>query len=552
MSGSTGARFGAEAALQGAAKRGPVGGGGAELTAAASASSAEVVLQVQGLSKAYPGVKALDNCDLQVRRGEIHALLGQNGAGKSTLIKLISGAEQADSGAILLNGQRVALRTPHEAQRAGIFTIFQELSLVPGLSVAENIFISDMPTNRFGKVCWRRVRDEAAQAVEWLGHLVDVDSPVHTLSVAQKQGVELAKALRRNAKVVLLDEPSATLPQPDVERLFEVLRVLRSRGLALIYISHRLEEVQQLCDTATVLRNGERIGTYRVAGTSATDLVRAMIGRDLKSTRVGETIGSQRKPRLGSGGGDAVVLSVRGLDDGSAVRDVSFDLRKGQILGITGLVGNGQSELAACIFGARERVKGTIAVEGRQVDIRSPADAIRAGIGFLPDERKTQGLVLPMSVVSNITMASHRAFSRLSVIDRKLEGRVTRGMIDALSIKVGGAGPEQPVETLSGGNQQKVVLAKWLASKCKILIFSEPTRGVDIGAKEEIYDLIKVFAANGGSVVIVSSELQEAQMCDRVLVMSRARLVGDLDYAEIDPHGEEILKLYAGEHERTR
>ena len=518
---------------------------------ALSALTGDVVLQIQGLSKAYPGVKALNACDLQVRQGEIHALLGQNGAGKSTLIKLISGAEQADSGAILLGGQKVAFRTPHEAQRAGIFTIFQELSLVPGLSVAENIFISDMPTNGFGRVSWRRVRDEAVHAIEWLGYSVDVDSPVEALSVAEKQGVELAKALRRNAKVVLLDEPSATLPQPDVERLFEVLRVLRSRGLALIYISHRLEEIRQLCDSATVLRNGERIGTFGVDGTNATDLVRAMIGRDLRSSRVGETIGGQRKPRLGSGGSDEVVLSVRGVDDGASVRDVSFDLHKGEILGVTGLVGNGQSELAACIFGARGRVKGTIAVGGKQVDIRSPSDAIRAGIGFLPDERKTQGLVLPMSVTSNITMASHRAFSRLSVIDRKLERRVTRDMIGSLSIKVGGAGADQPVATLSGGNQQKVVLAKWLASKCKILIFSEPTRGVDIGAKEEMYDLIKNFAADGGSVVIVSSELQEAQMCDRVLVMSHARVVGHLDYAEIDPHGEVILRLYAGEHEGT-
>ena len=516
-----------------------------------SSSTGAVVLQIQGLSKSYPGVRALNGCDLQVRQGEIHALLGQNGAGKSTLIKLISGAEQADSGSILLNGQRVAFRTPHEAQRAGIFTIFQELSLVPGLSVAENIFISDMPTNSLGRVSWRRVREEALKAVEWLGYLVDVDSPVHALSVAQKQGVELAKALRRNAKVVLLDEPSATLPQPDVERLFEVLRVLRSRGLGLIYISHRLEEVRQLCDVATVLRNGERIGVYGMAGATATDLVRAMIGRDLKSSRVGETVGSQRKPRLGTGGGEKVVLSVRGVDDGSAVRDVSFELREGEILGITGLVGNGQSELAACIFGARERAGGTIAVDGYDVDIRSPADAIRAGIGLLPEERKTQGLVLPMSVESNITMASHRAFSRLSVIDRKLERRVTRSMIDSLSIKVGGAGAEQPAATLSGGNQQKVVLAKWLASKCKVLVFSEPTRGVDIGAKEEIYELIKGFASNGGSVVIVSSELQEAQMCDRVLVMSRGRLVGDLDYDEIDPHGEVILKLFAGEQRGT-
>jgi len=512
-----------------------------------SKPNSDVVLEVRGLSKAYPGVKALDCCNLEVHQGEIHALLGQNGAGKSTLIKLLSGAEQPDSGAVLLNGHEVVLRTPQDAQRAGIFTIFQELSLVPGLSVAENIFVSDMPVNRFGKVRWRQLRDEAVHAMDWVGFPVDVDSPVQTLSVAQKQGVELAKALHRNAKVVLLDEPSATLPQADVARLFEVLRVLQTRGLALIYISHRLEEVQELCGVATVLRNGSKVGTYSIADTNPTDLIRAMIGRDLKSSLVGETTGSERKPRLGSGGDGTIVLSVRGVDDGSIVHDVSFDLHRGEILGISGLVGNGQSELAACIFGARGRVAGEIAVDGKPVRVRTPAEAIRAGIGLLPDERKTQGLVLPMSVQSNITMANHAAFSRLTVIDRRQERRVTKEMIDSLSIRVSTYGDEQPVGTLSGGNQQKVVLAKWLVSKCKILLFSEPTRGVDIGAKEEIYELIKVFVLNGGSVIVISSELPEALMCDRVLVMSRGRLVGDLSYNDIDPYGEAILKLYGGE-----
>jgi ribose transport system ATP-binding protein len=505
----------------------------------------EVVLEVQGLSKAYPGARALDNVDLQVKRGEIHALLGQNGAGKSTLIKLLSGAERPDSGVILLNGQRLVLHGPQEAQHAGIFTIFQELSLIPGLSVAENIFISDLPTTRFGKVRWRDLRKEAARAVEWLGFSVAVDSPVQALSVAQKQGVELAKALHHNAKVVLLDEPSATLPQPEVARLFEILRALRSRGLALIYISHRLKEVLDLCDAATVLRNGRKIGTFSISCTNATDLVRAMVGRDLKSSRVAETIGSEKKPRLGAGGTDRVVLSVRGIDDGFAVRDVSFDLHQGEILGVTGLVGNGQSELAACIFGGRDRVKGEISVDGQPVSISSPAGAIRAGIGYLPDERKTEGLVLSMPVASNLTMASHRAFSRLTVIDRKQEQYVTRDMIDKLRIKAGDEKSEQPVATLSGGNQQKVVLAKWLISRCKILLFSEPTRGVDVAAKEEIYELIKKFVTDGGSVVLITSELPEALMCDRVLVISHGRLVGSLEYSEIDPQGEAIVRLYA-------
>jgi ribose transport system ATP-binding protein len=509
------------------------------------ALSGEAVLEIRGLSKAYPGVKALDNCDLTVRGGEVHALLGQNGAGKSTLIKLISGVEQPDSGLILLNGQRVVFQSPQEAQRAGIFTIFQELSLVPGLSVAENIFISDLPTNRFGKVRWRQLRNKAVRAVEWLGFAVDVDSPVQALSVAQKQGVELAKALHHNAKVVLLDEPSATLPQPEIARLFEILRTLKSRGLALIYISHRLKEVWELCDAATVLRNGRKTGTFSIASTNGTDLVRAMVGRDLKFSRVGEAIGSERKARLGTGGSNKVVLSVRDIDDGSAVRGVSFNLHHGEILGITGLVGNGQSELAACTFGGRARVKGEISVHGKPVSVRSPGDAIRAGVGYLPDERKTEGLVLTMSVASNITLASHQAFSRLTVIDKRQERSISDTMIDTLAIKAGELGFRQPVGTLSGGNQQKVVLAKWLISKCGILLFSEPTRGVDIAAKEEIYELIKRFVLDGGSVVLITSELPEALMCDRVLVMSHGRLVGSLDYAEIDPQGEAIVRLYA-------
>ncbi len=518
-----------------------------EDAAGAADSASDTVLEVRGLAKSYPGVAALEGCDLCVREGEIHALLGQNGAGKSTLIKLLSGAELPDSGSIWLNGEKVVFRSPQDAQRSGVFTIFQEFSLVPGLSVAENIFVSDMPTDRFGRVRWGQVRKEAARAMDWLGFKVDVDSPVRSLSVAQKQGVELVKALRRNAKVVLLDEPSATLPQPEVARLFSVLRALRDRGLALIYISHRLEEVRELCDTATVLRNGRKIGSYSIAQTSTTQLVREMIGRDVRSSRVGETIGNEKRPRLGLGGSDKVVLSVRNVDDGATVRGVSFDLRQGEILGVTGLVGNGQNELAACIFGARPIVKGEIAVEGAPVRIEAPADAIRAGIGLLPDERKSQGLVLSMSVLSNITMASHGDFSRLSVLDKRRERQVAREMRESLSIKLGGQGVEEAVGSLSGGNQQKVVLAKWLVSRCKVLIFSEPTRGVDIGAKEEIYDLIRNFVRDGGSVLLVSSELPEALMCDRLMVMSRGSVIAQFNYEEIDPSGDVVLRLYGGE-----
>jgi len=499
------------------------------------------VIRIKNFSKAYPGVQALDSFDLDINRGEIHALLGQNGAGKSTLIKMLSGADRPDSGTLSIDGVEVKFRSPQDAQRSGIFTIFQELSLVPELSVAENIFIADLPKRKSGTIDWRRLRLEASKAMDWLGFAVDVDSRVSRLSVAQKQGVELAKALHHQAKVVLLDEPSAALPQPDVERLFKVLRALKARGLALVYISHRLEEVQELCGIATVLRDGKKVGTWTVADTQPTDLVRAMIGRDLSSSLIGAAAVGAKKPRLGSGGDGTVVFSVKGLCDESTLHGLSFELHRGEVLGITGLIGNGQTELAACIFGASERVAGELSVGGEPVRIRTPGDAIKAGIGLLPEERKTQGLVLHMSIESNITMASHPAFSRFMVLDHGKEKKVVDEMVSALRVRTPSA--RQPVASLSGGNQQKVVLAKWLVSKCGILIFAEPTRGVDIGAKEEIYHLIGDFVRGGGSVILISSEMHEAMACDRVLVMSRGRFVGELDYEDIDVHAEAILNL---------
>jgi ribose transport system ATP-binding protein len=499
------------------------------------------VVEIDRLSKAYPGVQALDSIDLFIRGGEIHALLGQNGAGKSTLIKVLSGVNRPDSGRIFVDGRAVSFRAPHEAQRNGIFTIYQELSLVPDLSVAENIFIADLPRGAFGTVDWRKLRKEASETMEWLGFSLDVDDQVRDLSVAQKQGVELAKALHHEAKVVLLDEPSAALPRPDVERLFDILRALKSRGLALVYISHRLEEVEALCDTATVLCDGRKIGTYRVSETKPAELVRAMIGRELTSSLVGETSVGEKKPRLGNGGGGEVVLSARDVSDGRSIRGISFDLHRGEILGVTGLIGNGQAELAACLFGARACVAGEVRLRGKRVRIRKPAEAIRAGIGLLPEERKTQGLVLSMSIESNVTMASLKAFSRLSVINHRKEKSLVGSMMS--NLKVRATDQRQMVGSLSGGNQQKIVLAKWLATNCEVLIFSEPTRGIDIGAKEEIYNLIREYARNGGAVVLISSEMPEAMFCDRVFVMSGGAFVGELEYDEIDAHADAILNL---------
>jgi ribose transport system ATP-binding protein len=476
--------------------------------------------------------------------GEAHAIAGQNGAGKSTLVRILSGAEQPDAGTIEVLGSPVAFVSPHAAQNAGIVTIYQELSLVSRLSVAENVFMGDLPVKGAAIVDRSRMRRETEQTLEWLGFAIDVDAPVGSLAVAQQQAVELAKALHRSAKVILLDEPTATLPAPDVKRLISVLKTLRERGVSIIYISHRLEELYEFCDRVSVLRDGALVGTYDLPATQPSEIIRAMIGRVLKTSLLGQSLDeSKQRPRLGTGTASDTLLSVKGLHDRSILRDIQFDLRRGEVLGVTGLVGSGQTELATCLFGARERVGGQISLDGRVLKLNSPRDAIRNGIGLLPQDRKHQGFVHHMSVTHNMTLASLPEFSRYAVLDKNREGRLAQDMIRALIMR--SVVPEKAVGTLSGGTQQKVVFAKWLVSTARILLFDEPTRGVDVGAKEEIYELIARFVREeGGSVLLFTSELPEVMMCDRVLVMARGRLVGELKHEEIDPHGDAILNLF--------
>jgi ribose transport system ATP-binding protein len=505
-----------------------------------------LALSVKGLHKSYPGVRALIDIGLDVRAGEIHALAGQNGAGKSTLIKILSGVEQPDSGTMELGGRPVRFNNPHDSQRAGIFTIYQELSLVPNLSVAENVFLSDLPKGPGGTVSWRNMRAQAREVLDWLGFGVDVSRPVNSLTTAQQQGVELAKALHvtktlhGHPPIILLDEPTATLPAGDVQRLLEVLRSLQSHGVTLIYISHRLEEVFEVCQRITVLRDGRKVGTHGIDQTTPEDIVRQMIGRNLEGSLIGEAMTASEKPRLGPGGDpERVALSVENLHDGSVLHDISFELHRGEAVGVAGLVGSGQSELAACLFGARERVGGKVSVNGQPANLRSPSEAIRAGIGLLPQDRKTEGLVLNMSVSDNVTLASLGDFSRYSVISHFRERRTARELGRQLNLKM--SDTDQKVLTLSGGTQQKVVLAKWLVSKTKILVFDEPTRGIDVGAKEEIYRLIGEFLREGGSVLLMSSELAETLMCDRILVIARGRIVGEFSHDEVDPQGDAII-----------
>jgi ribose transport system ATP-binding protein len=520
-------------------------------------------VELIGLHQRYPGVHALDNVDVTIRKGEVHALVGQNGAGKSTLIKILSGAERPVEGTVVVNGIRHEFRNPRDARAAGIGTIFQELSLVGSLTVAENVMLGDLP-QAFGDpgpdrsavpiISWRRMRQEAAQVLAKLGATIDVRRRVQTLTVAEQQLVELAKALRRDVTVVLLDEPTATLPDRDVEQLFAAMRRLRQRGVAMLYISHRLDEIYQIADRVTVMRDGRRIGTYTTDELPRAEIVHAMLGRPVEeaATRIAGSrsdddadpgVGDAARRRLGSGDRSHPALVAADISDGGLLHGLSLTLHRGEVLGVGGLVGSGQTELVECLFGARRLVRGAIEVDGSQVKMASPRSAIRCGIGLLPAERKTQGLVLGMSVTKNTTIASMPRFTRAGIMRARPETSSTREMVRLLGMKV--HSPWQPARTLSGGTQQKVVMAKWLVARSRILLFDEPTRGIDVGAKDEIYRLISDFVASGGSVLLTSSELAELLMCDRTIVMSKGRIVGELTHDQMDRHGERVVEMFA-------
>jgi len=503
------------------------------------------VLEVEGVFKSYVGVHALKGVDLKVKSGTIHGLVGQNGAGKSTLVKMLSGAEIPDRGIIRVAGKQRSIDNPTDAQNAGIFTIFQELSLVPTLSVAENIFLGKLPTGkRFRTVEWRAMREQAAAALARVGFdNIPVSAVVGSLSVAEQQAVEIAKALYHDAQIVLLDEPTSALPSRDVEGLFALLRRLRDEGHAMVFISHRLDEVHELCDEISVLRDGELIDCLQKTSCTQNDIVRAMVGDRLEKSISAAVLTGEKAPRLGSGPKDDVLLEASELADDDRVHGVDLTLRQGEVLGIAGLVGSGQSELAGILAGARTMNRGVIKWRGKRARIGSPRDAIRLGIGLLPQDRKAQGFVPDLTVAQNMTLASHDTFSRVGVIDSKREADVSREMVHRLGMKVFGVG--QTMKTLSGGTQQKGILARWLIRNAELLICDEPTRGVDVGAKEDMYELLRAFSASGGTIIIASSEISEALMCDRVVVMKNGRVAAELEHAEIDPKGQRILDAFA-------
>ncbi|MBC8098033.1 MAG: sugar ABC transporter ATP-binding protein, partial [Armatimonadetes bacterium] len=480
----------------------------------------EPILQLHAISKQFPGVKALDNVQFDVRAGEVHALLGENGAGKSTLIKIMSGVHQPDSGTMQLDGQPIIFSTPREAQANGIATIYQELSLYPELTVAENIFMGHAPRRTLGPVSlvdWRTMEREAQALLASLEiHDLDVRRKVGSLNIGNRQRVEIAKALSINARVLIMDEPTAALTEADVMRLFAIVRNLRERGVGIVYISHRLIEVFTLADRVTVLRDGQYIDTRPVRETSDSQLVSKMVGRTI------DNLYPKLPPKLG-----ATVLQVRDLYREPYTRGISFEVRAGEIVGLAGLVGSGRSETAQVIFGTLPAQRGAIAVNGRPVRIRHPADAIRLGIAYVPEDRATQGLVKQMAVRENASLAVLRALSRGSFIKRGAEKTLAQGAIERLNIRA--YSTEQIVGKLSGGNQQKVVVSKWLASQPKLLIMDEPTRGVDVGAKAEIHRLMSGLAAEQGlAILMISSELPEILgMSDRILVMRDGRLVAE-------------------------
>jgi len=488
------------------------------------------LLAMRGIDKSFPGVHALKSVDLALGAGEVLALLGENGAGKSTLIKVLSGAHLPDAGEIRILGAPVSIRSPIDARRAGVGVIYQEFNLVPSLTVRENIFLGQEKTTA-GFIRRREEQHRVGQLFDRIGVAVSPDALCGDLSVAHQQVVEIAKALSLDARILVMDEPSATLTPQEVERLFEVIRDLKAQGIGIIYISHRIDEIFQIADRVMVLRDGEHVDTRPIGEVTRDSLIEMMVGRTLENEFPKEHI-ALGDPRL----------VVRGLTSGRKVRDVSFQVRRGEVLCLTGLVGAGRTETARLIFGADRPDAGSVELDGRTLDIRSPRDAIRSGIGLLTEDRKSHGLVLVRSVRENFSLPSLSShMSRLGFVTQRREREALGGYVDSLRIAI--PHQDQLVRNLSGGNQQKVVLAKWLERNCEAVIFDEPTRGIDVGAKYEIYLLINRLAAQGKAVVMISSELPEVLgMSDRIIVMHDGRITGEITDVQ-NATQEQIMKL---------
>jgi rhamnose transport system ATP-binding protein len=477
------------------------------------------LFQAQHVSKSFGGVHALRDVQLEIYAGEVLALLGENGAGKSTLIKIITGFHQPDTGQLFLEGHPIHFTSTRNAQEHGVAAIYQEPSLFPDLDVAENILVGRQPTGR-GGVDWKRMYQEASDLLHRLGSSLDPRTKARELSVAQQQVVEIARALSINAKVLIMDEPTSSLTLGEVEELFKIVRQLRAAGTAIVFISHRLEELFAVADRVTTLRDGTYVGTREMANVTTDELIRMMVGRSLN-----ELFPKQAVQR------GKVLLEVQGLGVEGTFSNVSFQLHRGEILGMSGLIGAGRTNVARALFGTEPATEGTIKLDGKVVTITNPDTAMALGIGYVPEDRKEHGLVLKMSIADNITLPILSKFATAGWLNEDQELQTAKSDAQKLEVKM--ASVEQPVGQLSGGNQQKVVLAKWLGTKPRVLILDEPTRGIDVGTKAAVHRLMSSLAAQGLAILMISSELPEVLgMSDRILVMREGRLTGEFSRAE--------------------
>jgi ribose transport system ATP-binding protein len=500
----------------------------------ASTSTREVILEVQNVSKNFPGVKALDNVSFDLRRGEVHALVGENGAGKTTLMKILSGVYRADQGTIRYKGKEVTFRDVTESRKAGIGIIYQELNLVPHLTVAANIFIGREPLTRFGTLDEKKMNAAAVAILSRLNVHLDPKITLKKLPVSKQQMVEIAKALSIDSEVLIMDEPTSALTDSEIDELFSVIHTLRDRGVAIIYISHRLEELKHIVDRITIFRDGHSISTDDYSAIGMTEIVNRMVGRKIENLF---------PPKCNVPTAEKL-LEVCHLGRKGILHDISFDLRRGEILGMAGLMGAGRTELGRAIFGADPISSGEVIMNGRKLSIHSPSDGIRAGIGYLSENRKEEGLAVKMRLAENVTMANVEAVSpRFGVLSSALERGAAQRYVKELGIRTPSL--TQIVNSLSGGNQQKVVVAKWLFCDPKILIFDEPTRGIDVGTKYAIYELIGTLASEGIGIIMISSDLPEILgLTDRILVLHEGELAATLITAETTQ--EEVLKYAAG------
>lgn len=507
----------------------------------------EPILEIKQVTKYFPGIKALDGVNLTIRPGEVHALIGENGAGKSTLVKILTGVYFPTSGKVLLEGKPVDFKNAIDAQEAGITAIHQEASMFPDLTVTENIYMGHhLRTGKSGRIDWKTMKQKTKELLHKMELAINPDTLVKNLGVAQRHMVEIAKALSLDTRVVIMDEPTSALTLREVADLYKIVRSLKAEGKAIIFISHKFDEIFNICDYFTVLRDGQYIGEGNVADSSVNEIIRMMVGRSLdqmfpkQEAEIGET-----------------VLEVKGLSQTGYFKDVSFALQRGEILGFFGLIGAGRSEVMRTIFGIDTRSAGEIYLKGKKVHLNHPKQAMNQGIAFVPEDRQTQGVILEMSITKNITLPQISSIARLSVLDRKVELEMAERVGNQMEIKA--AGWDVDADTLSGGNQQKVVLAKWLATDPEILILDEPTKGIDVATKAAVHEFVSNMAAKGLAVMLVSSELPEVMgMSDRIVVMHEGHITAVMDGSAADTdeimkaatgHGEEVFEAAGVSHE---